>query len=86
MSGSLLLVFFGIEPCLEAFKPKTSRMNHVDLSILRFGVWVWLEAWTPPMLKEWTCLDQAGASFGLGLARGFMFSFEMEPGLEAVKP
>ena len=32
-----------------------------------------------------TCLDQAGARFGLGLARGFLV-FETEPCLEAFKP
>ena len=32
----------------------------------------WSFGWTPPILNKWTCLDQAGAGFGLGLARGFL--------------
>ena len=31
-------------------------------------------------------VDQAGARFGLGLAPGFWFSFEIEPCVEAFKP
>ena len=37
------------------------------------------------VLAQGRAFSSVGAKFGLGLARGFMFSFGMKPWLEAVK-
>ena len=71
-SGSKFLVLIEIEPCLEAFKPRTS-WPCPDLTGARFGFvfgskplafFRWSLGWMPPILKKWTCLDHAGESLG----------------------
>ena len=68
----------------------------MDLSRLvgrKVWAWVWLKAyrllqmegfgWMPPFLKGWTCLDQAGARFGLAW---LCFCFEMSSVFLVVEP
>ena len=80
-SGLRLLVLIVIEPCLEAFEPSTS-WTCPDLTAARFGVgsgsrplvfFRLSPGWMPPILNEWTYLDQTSANFGWVCLKACMF-------------